>query len=77
MAKPPPPYSILNPETNSDAPSAKSKGVRFVSATQLTSQTKTMGANIQTPIVPEEHSFRLKDTPTLTILKITTASLIS
>ena len=25
-------YSILNPETNSDSPSAKSKGVRFVSA---------------------------------------------
>lgn len=25
-------YSILNPETNSDSPSEKSKGVRFVSA---------------------------------------------
>jgi hypothetical protein len=25
-------YSTLNPETNSDSPSAKSKGVRFVSA---------------------------------------------
>jgi len=25
-------YSILNPDTNSDSPSAKSKGVRFVSA---------------------------------------------
>jgi len=31
-AKPPPPYSILNPETNSDSPSAKSNGVRLVSA---------------------------------------------
>jgi hypothetical protein len=31
-AKPPLPYSILNPETSSDSPSAKSKGVRFVSA---------------------------------------------
>ena len=29
------PYSILNPETNSDSPSAKSKGVRFNSAVQL------------------------------------------
>lgn len=29
----PAPYSVLNPETNSDSPSAKSKGVRFVSAT--------------------------------------------
>jgi len=26
------PYSVLNPETSSDSPSAKSKGVRFVSA---------------------------------------------
>lgn len=31
-AKPPAPYSTLNPETNSDSPSAKSKGVRLVSA---------------------------------------------
>lgn len=31
-ANPPLPYSILNPETNSDSPSAKSKGVRLVSA---------------------------------------------
>jgi len=28
----PPPYSILNPETISDSPSAMSKGVRFLSA---------------------------------------------
>jgi len=32
IAKKPPPYSILKPETNSDSDSAKSKGVRFVSA---------------------------------------------
>ena len=31
-ANPPLLYSILNPETNSLSPSAKSKGVRFVSA---------------------------------------------
>jgi len=31
-ANPPLPYSILNPDTNSDSPSAKSKGVRLVSA---------------------------------------------
>lgn len=31
-ANPPALYSTLNPETNSDSPSAKSKGVRFVSA---------------------------------------------
>jgi hypothetical protein len=31
------PYSILNPETSSDSPSAKSKGVRLVSATLMVS----------------------------------------
>lgn len=31
-AKGPPAYSTLNPETNSDSPSVKSKGARFVSA---------------------------------------------
>ena len=39
------PYSTLNPETSSDSPSAKSKGVRFVSATQDTSQIITIGRN--------------------------------
>lgn len=33
--KPTEPYSILNPETSSDSPSAKSKGVRLVSATAI------------------------------------------
>lgn len=32
MANSPPPYSMLNPETISDSPSAMSKGVRFASA---------------------------------------------
>lgn len=32
IAKPAPPYSILNPDTSSDSPSTKSKGARFVSA---------------------------------------------
>jgi len=31
-ANPPAPYSVLNPETSSDSPSAKSKGARFTSA---------------------------------------------
>lgn len=39
------PYSILNPDTSSDSPSAKSKGVRFVSARQEMSQIIHMGAN--------------------------------
>ena len=33
-ANPPPLYSALNPETNSDSPSAKSNGIRLVSAKQ-------------------------------------------
>ena len=33
IAKPPLLYSVLNPDTNSDSPSAKSKGARLVSAT--------------------------------------------
>lgn len=31
-------YSVLNPETNSLSPSAKSKGVRFVSANRVVNQ---------------------------------------
>lgn len=34
IAKPPLLYSMLNPETSSDSPSAKSNGVRLVSARQ-------------------------------------------
>jgi hypothetical protein len=34
----PPLYSTLNPETNSDSPSAKSNGVRFVSAKLVINQ---------------------------------------
>ena len=36
-------YSVLNPETNSDSPSAKSKGVRLVSANTLINQTLNKG----------------------------------
>ena len=39
------PYSMLNPETNSDSPSAKSNGVRLVSAIQEINQIPTIGAN--------------------------------
>lgn len=42
-AKPPAPYSTLKPETSSDSPSAKSKGVRLVSAKQEINQTKDKG----------------------------------
>jgi hypothetical protein len=46
IANPRLPYSMLNPDTSSDSPSAKSKGVRFVSARQEISQTPTKGAKI-------------------------------
>jgi hypothetical protein len=46
-ANPPAPYSMLKPETNLDSPSAKSKGVRLVSAKQEMNQTKDKGtANV-------------------------------
>jgi len=45
-ANPSLPYSMLNPDTNSDSPSAKSKGVRLVSAKQEINQIPTIGNNI-------------------------------
>jgi len=36
----PPPYSTLKPETSSDSPSAKSNGLRFLSAKQTNNQQK-------------------------------------
>ena len=38
-------YSILNPDTSSDSPSAKSKGVRLVSAIHEISQIPIIGIN--------------------------------
>jgi len=46
-ANPIPPYSTLNPETSSDSPSEKSKGVRLVSAKHEINQTPTKGAKIK------------------------------
>lgn len=39
-------YSVLNPETSSDSPSAKSKGVRFVSARVVVNQHRNRRGNI-------------------------------
>jgi hypothetical protein len=39
-------YSTLKPETNSDSPSAKSKGVRLVSASVETNQMKKRGGRM-------------------------------
>lgn len=47
-ANPTAPYSMLNPETSSDSPSAKSNGVRLVSATQEMSQSPAKGGKINT-----------------------------
>lgn len=43
----PPLYSMLNPETSSDSPSARSKGARFVSANLLRNHIPKMGGIIQ------------------------------
>jgi hypothetical protein len=44
-ANTPPPYSMLNPDTNSLSPSAKSKGARLVSATEEVNQMAAIGKN--------------------------------
>lgn len=36
-------YSVLNPDTSSDSPSARSNGVRFVSASIVTNQIRAIG----------------------------------
>lgn len=41
------PYSTLNPETSSDSPSAKSNGVRFVSARRQDNHIPKRGGNIK------------------------------
>jgi len=45
-ANPKLPYSVLNLDTNSDSPSAKSKGVRSVSARQEINHISTIGEKI-------------------------------
>jgi len=40
-------YSMLNPDTNSDSPSAKSNGVRFVSATLVIRNIILIGIKIK------------------------------
>jgi len=45
-ANPKLPYSMLNPETSSDSPSAKSNGVRLVSARHEINHIPTIGVKI-------------------------------
>jgi len=40
-------YSVLNPETSSDSPSARSKGVRFVSASIVVNHKRKTGRSIK------------------------------
>lgn len=62
-AKAPPLYSVLNPDTSSDSPSAKSKGVRLVSASMVVNQiTISRGSKIITGVICIENiSNRFKD----------------
>ena len=58
-ANPPEPYSILNPDTNSDSPSEKSNGVRLVSAIQETTHKRILnGAKINND---EKKEFFIRD----------------
>lgn len=59
-ANPTAPYSTLNPETSSDSPSAKSKGVRFNSAIQVVSQNRNRGPLINKGLIVEEGTSFLK-----------------
>ena len=47
IANNPPLNSILNPDTNSDSPSAKSNGVRLVSAKLVINQITVSGITIK------------------------------
>jgi len=50
-AKVPELYSVLNPDTSSDSPSARSKGVRLVSAKEVINQEIDKGHNIRINII--------------------------
>ena len=48
----PPPYSMLNPDTISDSPSARSKGVRFASARHSNTHIRNSGAEHRATHIP-------------------------
>ena len=58
-AKAPPPYSMLNPDTISDSPSAISKGVRLVSAMHKRSHASSSGGKSSPTHAPDWISFTL------------------
>jgi len=68
--KPTEEYSMLNPDTNSDSPSEKSKGVRLVSAIIITNhRTATIGqiSNIIEDLISMEWRFNLSESRVTTI----------
>ena len=72
-------YSVLNPDTNSDSPSLKSKGVRFDSAIQIVIHIKKTGASKR--VVGELEKFILlendSDEKIIKIIMITMAKTTS
>lgn len=71
-------YSMLNPDTSSDSPSAKSKGVRLVSASSSTNQiANERGMTLKQHIGPLTGSFSLKFINKVINSITTKASLIS
>ena len=79
-ANPTLPYSMLNPDTSSDSPSAKSKGVRLVSANEIISHNPAKGKN-KPNLNQYEFSLtrtpNLKVSPLISITKIIKANLTS
>ena len=53
-AKYPPEYSVLNPDTNSDSDSEKSKGARWVSAKVVKTQIGNKKIKIEDPKTPTD-----------------------
>lgn len=75
----PPPYSILNPDTNSDSPSARSNGARFVSAKHLINHIISNGNMItkNQRVCVNFMSFKLNDKASINTLIRIKAILIS
>lgn len=72
-------YSVLNPETSSDSPSARSKGVRLVSAKEVISHTINRGHIISRNIMELllANVFILRDAIIIMGVRITKAMLTS
>lgn len=71
-------YSVLNPDTSSDSPSAKSKGVRFVSARAEINHKIAIGKRIRIiNILSLNNFFNLKEELITTKLNSRIANLTS